>query len=225
MSFTVSRLVRKARLPRGMKRRALAKAVLLTLADRGDDNGCNAFPSIMTIAAEVECAARIVPSILASLVDAKLIGAQRPPGQHRPRTWRIYLGEVSALIPRVGVQHVAALGDAAAQHGAELEPPGDPATHDPADLNPLTTSGQQIVSSGRQIDAPARHIDVPARHDRADDPILNSFNDPLNGAGADAPRTSTPTPQYINELRAQIRPRRDPVESHGRRRDRKAKLA
>jgi hypothetical protein len=89
-----------------MKRRPEAKAVLLALADDANDAGENAFPSVFTIAAEVEIGTRTADAVLAGLRAQGLIEEQEPPRQHRPRTWRINLAALAAL---AAPQTVAAL--------------------------------------------------------------------------------------------------------------------
>lgn len=103
MSFRVTALVRAARLPKTMsyQRRPAAKGILLALADRCDDDGRNAWPSIATIATEVEIGARTAQRILRDLQQLGLIDEQAPPRQHRPRTWRL---NPTALVALAGLR-------------------------------------------------------------------------------------------------------------------------
>src|SRR5262245_45847270 len=93
------------RLPRSMKRRPAVKGALLALADRCDDDGFGAWPSVATIAGEAECSPRIIDACLCALRDAGFIAEQAPPRQHQPRTWRLCLDVIWAADP----QHAATL--------------------------------------------------------------------------------------------------------------------
>src|SRR5690242_1528985 len=84
-------MVRAARLPRTMKRRPALKGVLLVLAYHCDGHGAGAWPSVATIAGEVEIGTRTADVCLRDLQSAGLIAEQAPPRQHRPRTWRLNL--------------------------------------------------------------------------------------------------------------------------------------
>jgi hypothetical protein len=207
-------MVRAARLPRTMRRRAEAKAVLLALADRCDDDGFNAWPAVATIAVEAELSPRTTDKRLAALRDADIIVEQIPPRQHRPRTWRIDLDVLEGLA--AAPQEAAGLNDGAgAQHVAGL------ATSDTHDVAGLGCRSRVIQT--RNFDAQTRNSGVPDPqvgspdpqerssdpHDRADDPVLlnrplngPSLNGPLNEPGADAPevqaaqaRPTSPSPQ------------------------------
>jgi DNA-binding transcriptional regulator YhcF (GntR family) len=69
-----------------MPRRPEAKGILLALADRADEAGGNAWPSVATMAAEAEVSVRTAQKVLAELASAGLIEEQARPTQHRPRT-------------------------------------------------------------------------------------------------------------------------------------------
>lgn len=97
MSLLVSRLVRASRLPLSMPHRPIAKAVLLALADDCRDDGSHAFPSLVTLAREVEVCGRTVDRHLRRLATVGLIVEQAPPTQHRPRTWRLDLARICSL--------------------------------------------------------------------------------------------------------------------------------
>jgi hypothetical protein len=180
VSFKVTRLVRSARLPRTMPRRAQVKAVLLALSDRCDDDGFNAWPSVATIAAETELAERAVQYALRHLEAADLIGEQEKPRQHRPRTWFLNLDELVRLSPEVSIR-------------APLEYSGvQPET--PLSYPQPTSEVQPGVSTptlGVHVEAP-RGVNPDARGANcAPDPILlncSSLNYPLNEEPAPAAR-------------------------------------
>jgi hypothetical protein len=100
MSYAVTKLVREARLPVTMTHRPVAKLVLLALADRCDQDGRNAWPSLDTIRAESEIASeKTARAHLQALQRHGLIHEQRRPSQHRPRVWRLDLDAIRALNP------------------------------------------------------------------------------------------------------------------------------
>ncbi len=117
VSYEVTALVRAACLPETMKRRPEAKGVLFALADKCVDTGMDAWPSVATIAAEVELGPRTVHKVLKSLQSCGLIAEQAPPRQHRPRTWRLNLDLLRALS---GKQQSAALRTPDLQRVAHL---------------------------------------------------------------------------------------------------------
>jgi len=180
MSRLVTDMVRRARLPKTIRRRPLAKAVLLALADRCHDDGCNAFLSMGNVATEVESSERLMPAVCRDLEAHGLIAEQLPPGQHRPRTWRL---ELTALEALSGPQHVADLRrrtvTAAPQHAADLTA---------ATGRQEPRSGPQIQSSGPQLSRSAPHILRSAPQHAADDPLnLDPVLEPKTAA---APRSS-----------------------------------
>jgi hypothetical protein len=92
VSYKVTKIVSRARLPRSLRcSRPVAKLVLLALADKADDDGRNAWPSVATIAEDAEVSTKTASKMLAALVSANLITEQRPPTQHRPRTYELNL--------------------------------------------------------------------------------------------------------------------------------------
>lgn len=115
MAYSVTALVRRCRLPATMRCRPLAKLVLLTLADRCDDDGRDAWPSLATIAAESEVAdGRTITARLRDLAALGLIVEQAPPRQRKPRTWAINLAALDRL--------ARPLSDSDPQPAAPLEP-------------------------------------------------------------------------------------------------------
>jgi hypothetical protein len=163
-----------------MKRRPLAKAVLLALADRAADDGTGAWPSVRTIADEVELGKRTTDAVLAALKAEGLIEEQAPPGQHRPRTWRLHLARITRL---ADTQHGAPLASADAQQAAPLPMASD--TQDVATLRgPASHSETQISESGSQISwSGSQHV--------ATDPVL--LNGPLNDTAPSARLAHTGT--------------------------------
>jgi hypothetical protein len=192
----VTALVRRARLPRTIKRRVHGKAVLLALADRCDDDGRNAWPSVSTIAKEVEMGVRSVPAVLRMLEEAGIIHEQAPPSQHRPRTWSVDLARLQELSDlqdladlnqgerRSDLQHVADLSSELCspdlQHAAGLA--SDPER--PGRQN--RESGRQNRESGRQNRESGRQICDSGRQHVAEEPVLLNcpLNSPLNSARA-----------------------------------------
>jgi hypothetical protein len=146
LSFKVTATVRAARLPRTIKRRPEAKAILMALADRCDDAGQNAWPSVALMAAESEISPRTAYTVLETLRSQGIIQEQEPPRQHRPRTWKLNLDSLKNL---AGPQHVAGLKSDSA--------PQDPAA--------LTNPDLQISNPGLQNSrSDLQHV--------ADDPVL-----------------------------------------------------
>ena len=84
-------------------RRPGVKGVLLSLADDCKDinsRGCFcAFTSVSTMAQEAEASTRTVDAHLSVLRGLGLISEFAPPGQHRPRTWRLEISEIAELVP------------------------------------------------------------------------------------------------------------------------------
>src|SRR4051812_45495404 len=97
MSYRVTMLIARKRLPRQMKRRPTAKGILFALARRADDSGAGAWPSVPTMAGEVDTSTRTAQTVLDDLRAAGLIAEQAPPCRHRPRTWRLILDAIRAL--------------------------------------------------------------------------------------------------------------------------------
>lgn len=169
MSLKVSQIVRRARLPRSMPRRPEAKGILLALADRADDAGCNAWPSVATMAAEVEVSVRTAQKVLGELVEAGLVEEQARPTQHRPRTYRLNL--VALQLASSDAQAVAPLN---VNPGAQA-------------VAPLSAPGQQETSSGAQHPTSGVQMSTPEVQPRSPDP--SSMNGPLNG------QENRPSPQ------------------------------
>jgi hypothetical protein len=117
----------------------LVKAVLNALADRCWDDGTDAFPSVATIAAQVEISIRTTHRCLDTLRHLGLIAEQAPPRQHRPRTWRLNLEAIRALDPKTAAQYVAALSSPGAQ-----PPPSDVQVRD-ADAQDLNTDAHAVA--------------------------------------------------------------------------------
>lgn len=103
MAYSVTALVRRARLPRSLgSSRPTAKLCLLALADRCDENGLGAWPSLATIAKETEVDdTRTIAARLRSLEKLGLIYEQEPPRQRKPRTWALNLAAIDALAQRL----------------------------------------------------------------------------------------------------------------------------
>src|SRR5262245_58473944 len=97
MARRVSDPVATAILPSTMRQRGVAKAVLRVLADKADNLGENAFPSVATIATESHFCERVVQRALIVLERASVIAEQAPARQHRPRTWRINVRLLEAI--------------------------------------------------------------------------------------------------------------------------------
>jgi hypothetical protein len=156
-------MVREARLPRSVRRRPEMKAVLLALADRCGHDGCDARPSVKTIAAEAEIGEKIAQVCLKGLRDLGLISEQAPPKRHRPRTWRLNLSAIRALL---------------APHNDAALPKVDP--HDLAALTPVGPHecevGPQVSELGPQILKLGPHAGA---EEQSFEP--SSLNSPLNG--------------------------------------------
>jgi hypothetical protein len=182
MSYHVTAIVRRARLPKTMRQRPEVKAVALALADRAYDDGGNAWPSVATIAAEAEISTRTCDKCLKTLLDAGLILEQAPPGQWRPRTYRLDLDAWTMLDPKwqaaqfaADTQPAATLNRSASQSVAGLNPSD---THTVAGLSKVDSSDPQLSQSDPQ---PSQSDPQLLRSDPqwvAHDPVLNS---PLNG--------------------------------------------
>jgi Helix-turn-helix domain len=178
VSYRMTAMVRACRFPRRLRRRCPLKAVLLALADRADDEGNGAWPSVRTIAAETELRVRTVEGLLMGLASMGVIFEQAPPRQHRPRTWGLRLEAIAAL--SVDTQRAAGLepsaSNADAQRLAGLAPGPVPVegTPDP-----------QVSTSDPQTSAP-------------DPVLLNGLNGQGNRAAAHAPRVP---PSDIEMLR------------------------
>lgn len=178
MSFFVTKIVRRARLPKSMRQRPECKAIALALADRADDEGGNSWPSIATMAAESEISDRTAQKCIRLLVAEGLIIKTAPARQHRPITWRLPLDSWLELDPEIvsAPQHVAPLEALAPQTVAPLSrlstDPDDPfglGVKKPQPGPQLLGSGVQNPTSGVQRPSP--------------DPVLlncPSLNDPLN---------------------------------------------
>lgn len=177
MSYRVTMLLARKRLPRTMKRRPAAKGILFALARRADHAGANAWPSVPTMAGEVDVSTRTAQALLEDLRTAGLIAEQAPPCRHRPRTWRLVLDAIAALPDvaareDVGPQHAAGLPDAEGpQHAAGLEAVGAqylaglPATGSPKDRRldrQKEGLGPQDLADDSFFD-PTKKRSVPAR--------------------------------------------------------------
>lgn len=166
MAYTVTALVRRARLPKTIRHRPLAKLCLYALADRCDDSGSGAWPSLATIAAESEVDdVRTVRAHLRALNQHGLIFEQAPPRRHRPRTWSLNLDAIMALDP-VEQRLLFSL---------EAQP-----------VAPLTSStdlaGEQSRGPEEQLSLLGGQFEQLDRHAVAPDPVLRSgsLNDHLN---------------------------------------------
>lgn len=162
MSYAVTALVRAMRLPATVRRRCRTgvKAVLLALADRCDDHGTYAFPSVATIAAEAEIGLRTVDRHLELLVELGLISEEAPARQHRPRIWQLHLDAIRALVPG---------SPNGSRQGRQIESPR---------VAKSGLQGRQIEPQGRQIGAPGS----PKLGDRSYERYVQ------NGGSAAAPR-------------------------------------
>jgi hypothetical protein len=151
-----------------LKRRSECKAVLFSLADRANDLGRNARPSMRTIADENEFGERVASwccrelcSLTVPLADGSktwLIRVSLPASQHRPKTFEINLRALSTLSDP---HHVAGLKpQSEAQHGACLNAPEAHAeSQDPQHSAPLgADSGPQhcagLYNSDPQVGSP-----------------------------------------------------------------------
>lgn len=153
MSYSVTALVRQARLPKTIRCRPTAKLCLLALADRADDNGRGAWPSLATIAAESDVDdVRTIAARLKALADHQLIYQIEPPRQRKPRKWGLNLEAIEALAHRLPLieaspdpQPVAPLNEPPPPPEVQIELPGvqfsslDPQVHapDPVLLDPV----------------------------------------------------------------------------------------
>lgn len=185
-------MVRAARLQKTMKRRPEAKGVLLALADRCDDDGRNAWPSVETIAAEAEIGKRTADACLVALRDHGIIAEQARPRQHQPRTWRLNLDVVATL---ADAQHTATLNESSDTHDPATLPSPDAqhtATLQQGERRDWTNSDTQNQASdtqGRELGSQKRALDTQTV---ATDPVLLNcpLNDPLNKVpAAQAPRS------------------------------------
>ena len=66
MGWQIVRRVHQTRLPKEMRRRPEAKLVLTVLAHFADATGCNAWPSVNTIATASEIGSRTCDKVLVS---------------------------------------------------------------------------------------------------------------------------------------------------------------
>lgn len=100
MSYQATRLVRATEFPK-KSGRAIAKAVLLSLADdcTGDPLAPLAFTSVPTMEREAAVSARTIDAALANLKRWCLASEHAPPRQHKPRTWRLNIPAIVAMIP------------------------------------------------------------------------------------------------------------------------------
>ena len=153
MAYAVTALVRRARLPKAMRCRPLAKLCLLSLADRCDEHGHGAWPSLATIAAEAEVEdTRTITARLNALAAAGLIVELEPPRQRRPRVWGLNLAALDQLASRLPlidtppeVQTDAPLDDPAPPPEVQIPLPGvqvfglgvQPVAPDPVLLDPV----------------------------------------------------------------------------------------
>lgn len=166
MSHKVTELVRSRLLPAHLSRqkRQVLKSVLLTLADRCDDLGENAFPSVATMAAAAEVSSkRTVDAALQGLEALNLISKQAPPSQHRPRTWRLHLPAIAAL---------QGWKDLARRNHPESQPIVATLTNKPESQmsspeSQLSASGSQIQPSGSQARVATERIERTERLNKA----------------------------------------------------------
>lgn len=167
MSYLVTNLVAGMRLPKTKpapsptnsasvvpftrRRRATAKAVLFRLADRTDDAGENAWPSVPTLAAECEVSRRTVDACLDDLVAIGLISEQFPPRHQRPRIWRLNLERIQELSEsqstcdsgnRPGSQKLSLLGRSFRAQGRRNEHQGRKYSATERPLNAIGTPGE-----------------------------------------------------------------------------------
>lgn len=160
MAYSVTALVRRCRLPATMRCRPLAKLVLLSLADRCDDDGRGAWPSLATIAAESEVeGGRTIATRLRDLAAVGLIVEQAPPRQHKPRTWALNLDALDRL--------AQPLTDLDPQPDAPLTPPAE--RSDPQPVAPLAPTADR---SDLQIEAPDLQFRTSDLQPVAPDPVL-----------------------------------------------------
>lgn len=93
-------IVRDAVLPKGLFKNAhRAKLVLYSYADRADDAGGGARPSLKTVGSESMNSRKTVEQILARASAANLMAVEAPPGQHRARQYRLNLAALQQLNP------------------------------------------------------------------------------------------------------------------------------
>ena len=180
MSYTVTAMVRAARLPRSIKARAGLKSVLFSLADRTTKYGENARPSVATIAAEASIGVRTAEKRLADAVKFGFASEQCPPTQHQPRTYRLDLAAIAALFddPITFEKRYPRLAkDLAA----------DPQL---VAYLPTTPGSQDRASRPAECDPQGRKRGRPDPQPVADDPN----NRPLNGTGTARVRAQGPLP-------------------------------
>jgi hypothetical protein len=178
VSYSVTSLIRASRLPREMKGRPECKAVLLALSDRCNHDGLDAWPSVATIAAEVEISKRTVDKCLATLRDYGLIAEQIPPSQRKPRTWRLDLPALAAL---VGPQALATLtAKLKEQRGTQR------AAYLVHLLEDALTGQRRAGDSQNQVSG--SQVSQSGPHTIADDPII--LNSPMNERTATSSRFS-----------------------------------
>lgn len=67
----------------------VAKLLLLKLADYGDDEGCNVFPSITTLADKTGISRRTVQRTLRVLEEQNLLEVETPATRYAPTRYRI----------------------------------------------------------------------------------------------------------------------------------------
>lgn len=157
--------------------RCQVKAVLLALADRCDDEGFDAWPSVATIAAETELHHRTVQRCLRQLETAALIAEQDKPRQYRPRTWMVNLDAVTDL-SEVNVATPLANPDVST-HTPLMPTRGvSPDTAAPFGAG----SGVTIPAAGVTVQAAGVTTQTLRGDCLPPDPVLNRpKNNPLNG--------------------------------------------
>jgi hypothetical protein len=143
MAINVFQLVLAAQMPPGMKpnQRPRAKLVLLSLANRCWPDGSQARPSKKTIAQETEIRDdRTVTRYLNKLHELGLIHEQAPPGQHRPRVWRLDLDALQRLRPSKSADAASIDSPSARPDPTDINVPSE--NPDPSDIGvPSETFG------------------------------------------------------------------------------------
>ena len=142
--YWIKDLVERMTLPPTMKRRPIAKLVLLALADHCDDAGRNAWPAIATLAARAETCRRVAIHVLHDLRKRRLIKVQSHSGwvngRQRPTTYAVTLnGAVAKEAARRAKQNevhgMHPISNRGARSGARKPVNGvHAAAHDPVQI-------------------------------------------------------------------------------------------
>ena len=105
-----------------------AKLALISLANRANEDGRDAWPSVETIARETMTSRKTVEKLLKALRVAGLIHEQAPPRQRRPRTYALDMDALIALNPSTPAARYSRTTDLDSPDrqsiGTELEPAG-----------------------------------------------------------------------------------------------------